>query len=70
MEQVKRDFERLVAEIRAEFRAGARAGTQSSLALAKAERLIETYRRRIEAEHQPSRGRVLIDEFRRDIRLL
>lgn len=67
MEEVLEEFEAEVEELRAKLRGGELAGTDGERARHQAEELVRDYRARLEAEEQPSRGRVLLDRFREEM---
>lgn len=64
MDEVRREFEQYVHELRASLRAGRAAGTDGEVATERADELIDEYRSKLKAEDEPSRGRQLIARFR------
>ena len=67
MEEVREEFEAEVEELRAKLRAGSVTGTDGERAFDQAEEIVREYRAKLAAEELPSRGRELIERFRRDV---
>ena len=66
VEDVLKEFEDEVEELRAALRAGRASGTDDQRSLEQAESLVREYRAMLRAEPQPSRGRELLERFRKE----
>ena len=66
MEDVIEEFEAYVEELQATLRAGALTGTDGERAHSEAEQLVRDYRAKLQAEEVPSRGRELLERFKRE----
>lgn len=67
MDEVLEEFESEVEELQAKLRAGNLTGTDGERAGDQAEELVREYRAMLAVEEMPSRGRELLERFRRDV---
>lgn len=66
MDEILEEFDEYVDGLTARLRAGALSGVDGERAQSTAVELIREYRSKLEAEELPSRGRELLEEFKRE----